>query len=38
MFRNFKSCVLKETSTYIASLRTDQGGEFTSNEFAKIKT
>jgi len=33
MFKNFKVGVEKESGAYIISLRTDRGGEFTSNEF-----
>ena len=33
LFKNFKSLVEKETGTYIKCLRTDRGGEFTSQEF-----
>jgi len=33
MFRNFKVCVEKESGAYIVWLRTNRGGEFTSNEF-----
>ena len=36
MFRNFKAHVEKEIGAYIASLRTDRGGEFTSNEFVEF--
>jgi len=36
MFRNFKTRVEKEIDAYIASLRTDRGGEFTSNEFVEF--
>jgi transposase InsO family protein len=36
MFRNFKACVEKESGEYITSLRTDRGGEFTSNEFEEF--
>ena len=36
MFRNFKAHVEKEIDAYIASLRTDRGGEFTSNEFVEF--
>lgn len=32
-FKNFKSCVEKETGAYIKCLRTDRGGEFTSHDF-----
>ena len=32
-FKRFKSVVEKETGTIIKMLRTDRGGEFTSNEF-----
>lgn len=32
-FKLFKSCVEKETGLAIKCLRTDRGGEFTSNEF-----
>jgi transposase InsO family protein len=40
MFRNFKACVEKESGEYITSLRTNKGGEFTSNgfeEFCKVQ-
>lgn len=33
MFRSYKACVEKEIDAYIKCLRTDKGGEFTSNEF-----
>lgn len=33
MFKYFKSLVEKEIGTYIKCLRTDHGGEFTSQEF-----
>jgi len=36
MFRIFKACVEKESGAYITSLRTDRGGEFTSNEFEEF--
>ena len=36
MFRNFKAHVEKEIDAYIASLRTDRGGEFTLNEFVEF--
>ena len=36
MFRNFKAHVEKEIGAYITSLRTDRGGEFTSNEFVEF--
>jgi len=32
-FRNFKAHVEKKTNSFIIALRTDQGGEFTSQEF-----
>jgi hypothetical protein len=31
MFRNYKACVEKEIGAHIRCLRTDRGGEFTSN-------
>lgn len=36
MFKNFKACVEKKVGAPIQCLRTDRGGEFTSNEFAKF--
>lgn len=33
MFKCYKNLVEKETGSYICCLRTDRGGEFTSNEF-----
>ncbi|KAA0048680.1 T26F17.17 [Cucumis melo var. makuwa] len=33
MFKRFKALVEKESSYYIKALRSDRGGEFTSNEF-----
>ena len=36
MFRCYKACVEKETGAYIKCLRTDRGGEFTSNEFGEF--
>ena len=35
-FKNYKSCVEKETGSYIRCLRTDRGGEFTSHEFTNF--
>ncbi|KAJ9563755.1 hypothetical protein OSB04_008915 [Centaurea solstitialis] len=35
MFKIFKACVEKEAGAHITCLRTDRGGEFTSNEFAE---
>ena len=32
-FKSFKSLVEKDINKEIATLRTDRGGEFTSNEF-----
>ena len=32
-FKRFKNLVEKETGVYLSGLRTDRGGEFTSNEF-----
>ena len=32
-FKNYKSLVEKESGELICCLRTDRGGEFTSNEF-----
>lgn len=37
MFRIFKAGVEKESGAYITSLRTDRGGEFTSNEFEEFR-
>ena len=34
--KNYKSCVEKETGSYIRCLRTDRGGEFTSHEFTNF--
>jgi len=36
MFRTYKACIEKETSAYLKCLRTDRGGEFTSNEFREF--
>lgn len=36
VFRNFKIHVEKETNSVIKGLRTDRGGEFTSQEFTKF--
>jgi len=33
VFKNFKAHVEKETNSFIKALRTDRGGEFTSQEF-----
>ena len=33
IFKQYKSCVEKETSSYSKCLRTDQGGELTSQDF-----
>ena len=33
VFKSFKVHVEKETNSFIRTLRTDQGGEFTSKEF-----
>ena len=33
IFKQYKSCVEKETSSYIKCLRIDRGGEFTSQDF-----
>nr|DAD41107.1 TPA_asm: hypothetical protein HUJ06_015430 [Nelumbo nucifera] len=33
IFKQYKSCVEKETGSYIMCLHTDRGGEFTSQEF-----
>ncbi|CAL9003641.1 unnamed protein product [Prunus brigantina] len=35
-FKSYKARVEKETGTYIRSLRTDRGGEFTSQEFTNF--
>ena len=34
VFKKFKIHVQKETSSFLRTLRTDRGGEFTSQEFA----
>ena len=36
MFKRFKALVEKESGYYIKALRSDRGGEFTSNEFKKF--
>lgn len=36
MFKNFKAYVEKEVGAFITCLRTDRGGEFTSNEFGEF--
>jgi len=36
MFRRYKACVEKETGAYRKCLRTDRGGEFSSNEFGEF--
>ncbi|XP_042973054.1 uncharacterized protein LOC122304854 [Carya illinoinensis] len=36
VFKSFKIHVEKETSSFLRSLRTDQGGKFTSQEFANF--
>lgn len=36
MLKSFKACVEKEVGVYITCLRTDKGGEFTSNEFGEF--
>lgn len=36
MFRSYKAYVEKEIGAYIKCLRTDRGGEFTSNEFGEF--
>jgi len=36
MFNNFKTHVEKETNSFIRALHTDQGGEFTSQEFTNF--
>ncbi|KAA0066128.1 copia protein [Cucumis melo var. makuwa] len=36
MFKRFKALVEKESGYYIKALRSDRGGDFTSNEFKKI--
>ena len=36
MFRSYKAYVEKETGAYLKCLRTDRGGEFTSNEFREF--
>ena len=36
VFKSFKIYVEKETSSFIKCLRTDRGGEFTSEEFANF--
>ena len=36
MFKSFKACVEKEAGASIQCLRTDRGGEFTSNEFTEF--
>ena len=36
IFKSYKARVEKETGTYIRSLRTDRGGEFTSQEFTNF--
>lgn len=33
VFKNFKTCVEKETNFFLKSLQIDQEGEFTSQEF-----
>lgn len=35
-FKNYKSLVEKETDSYIKTLRTDRGSEFTSQEFTNF--
>lgn len=36
MFRNYKTCIEKETCAYLKCLRINRGGEFTSNEFREF--
>jgi transposase InsO family protein len=36
MFRRYKACVEKETDAYLKYLRTNRGGEFTSNKFGEF--
>lgn len=36
MFKRYKACVEKETDAYLKCLRTDRGGEFTSNKFGEF--
>lgn len=36
MFRSYKAYVEKEAGAYLKCLRTDRGGEFTSNEFGEF--
>jgi transposase InsO family protein len=35
-FQRFKVCVEKESEYYLKVLKTDRGGEFTSNEFKEF--
>jgi len=36
VFKSFKNLVEKESGVYLSGLRTDRGGEFTSNEFTSF--
>ena len=36
MFKKFKALVKKESGNDIKAMRSDRGGEFTSNEFNKF--